>query len=310
MKGVLSIFLSVAIGLTLTMPLVAQPDPDTPDDPAAHALYDKMISALREAKTLSFQSEYRWESKGRKLGHCIYTAHLMKPNFFRIETLDLRRDKPAGTIVGDGDDMWIYWPGERPRFSSEDHEAYATTSRNVYMHERTPVGRHSIGHKTGLLGAGMSMPVLDPSTFHGYTDSLQRYLTAVRSLGVETVDGEECDVIEVNLMKGQRLWTLWISKRDRIPRKLRQVVRVSYDIITEERWTHVMVDAAVPPRAELFAWSPPKGWKEWRLPAPASRLLKPGQLAPDFTLDTSANKKVSLSSYRGKVVWLVFWRVG
>ena len=32
----------------------------------------------------------------------------------------------------------------------------------------------------------MSMPIIDPSTFHGYTDSLQAYLDGVKGLG----DGE------------------------------------------------------------------------------------------------------------------------
>jgi len=64
------------------------------------------------------------------------------------------------------------------------------------MKEATPVGKHSIGHKTGLLGAGMSMPIIDPSTFHGYSDSLQPYIDWIRIMGEEKVGDEECDVIE------------------------------------------------------------------------------------------------------------------
>jgi len=34
------------------------------DEPAAHALYVKMIETMRQAQTLSYQSEYKYEAKG------------------------------------------------------------------------------------------------------------------------------------------------------------------------------------------------------------------------------------------------------
>jgi hypothetical protein len=43
------------------------------------------------------------------------------------------------------------------------------------------------------------MMILEPSTFHGYTDSLQGYIDGVRSLGTNTVEGELCDGIEVSI---------------------------------------------------------------------------------------------------------------
>jgi outer membrane lipoprotein-sorting protein len=150
------------------------------DDPNARALYDKMIETMRSAKSLSYTSAYQWESsKSGVLGQCTYKAWLQKPNHFRIETTRRNGDK-GGTLIGDGKDLWIFWDGNRPHFSSEEREAYLKTCSNVYMRERTPLARHSIGHKTSVLGAGMSMPVLDPSTFHGYTDSLQRGIEGVR----------------------------------------------------------------------------------------------------------------------------------
>ena len=176
------------------------------------------------------------------------------------------------------------------------------------MKQRTPVGKHSIAHQTSLLGAGMSMTILDPSTFHGYTDSLQQYVDGVRRLGPEEVDDEPCDVIEVSIMKGQRSWQLWLSRRDRLPRRLKQVVRVTYDIVMEERWRKVTVNAEM--TDEKFSWKPPAGWRQWRLPGPEERLLKAGAKAPDFELLSAEGKKIRLSDYRDKVVWLCIWRVG
>jgi outer membrane lipoprotein-sorting protein len=278
-----------------------------PDEPAAHALYDKMIEAMREADSLSYVSHYRWEAQGRTLGDCTYRAWLKKPNQFRIETESATRGE-GGTLVGDGKHLWIFWPQGRPRFSSEDPEEGEATRLNSYMKKVTPLGGHSIGHEVVFLGAGMSMTILDPSTFHGYTDSLQAYVEGVRSLGTEKVGDEECDKIEVSIMKGQRSWYLWLSKRDHLPRKLKQIVRVSYDIVSNEEWSAVTLNADIP--ETKFAWNPPDDWTQWRLPSPEERLLKPGTEAPDFELASIDGQSIRLSDYRGRIVWFYVWRAG
>jgi len=280
-----------------------------PEVPArnARSLYDGMMKAMRDADTLAYRSAYRWEARGKELGRCIYEIRMKKPNHFRLET-ERADGKKGGILIGDGDTMWIHWPNGRPFFSSEDPDTRNEPRDNQYMKKRTPVGRHSIGHQTGLLGAGMSMAILDPSTFHGYTDSLQKYLDGVENRGTAEVGGEMCDVILVSFMKGQRTWRIWISRKDHLPRKLRQEVHVSYDIISEEVWSKVVVNGTVPD--DIFVWKPPAGWKEWRVPRPSERLLKPGVEAPDFTLTLRDGGKVTLSDFRGKVVWLNIWRVG
>jgi hypothetical protein len=152
------------------------------------------------------------------------------------------------------------------------------------------------------------MPIIDPSTFHGYTDSLQPYLDYVKSLGVEKVGDEECDKIELSIMKHQRSWFLWLSKTDHLPRKLKQIVRVSYDLIINEEWSSVNLNAEIPD--SQFAWKPPEGWTQWKMPDPEERLLKPGAKAPDFELASADGPQIKLSDYRGKVVWLYIWRAG
>jgi outer membrane lipoprotein-sorting protein len=278
------------------------------DEPAAHALYDQMIDAMRKADSLSYVSHYRWEARGMVLGDSTYRAWLKKPNYFRVEAKSTRGER-GGVLIGDGNDLWIYWFQERPRtgFDTSD-EAYEKTSRNVYMTKPAGPGMHSIGHETSLLGAGVSVPIIDPSTFHGYTDSLQPYMDGVRSLGTETVGDEECDKIEVSIMEGQRSWYLWLSRSDHLPRRLKQIVRVRYDIVAYEDWSSVTLDADMDDT--MFAWTPPEGWTEWRMPGLEERLLKPGTKAPDFELASTGGKPIKLSAYRGQVVWLYIWRAG
>jgi len=60
------------------------------------------------------------------------------------------------------------------------------------------------------------------------------------------VGQDDCDVVELSFMKNQRSWRLWLAKTDHLPRKLMQVVRVSYDIVAEESWSEVTVNAEIP----------------------------------------------------------------
>lgn len=271
-----------------------------------------MVAAMRQADSLYWESDYHWEAQGRVLGHATYRAWLKKPNHFRLEASRFGEDATNGVLVGDGDHLWIHWPNGKPRcgfeYSGEFGEEYEKHQMTSYMTKRTPPGGHSIGHEVQWLGAGMSMTILDPSTFHGYTDSLQPYLDGVRRTGAETVDGEPCDVIEVSIMKGQRSWYLWLSKKDHLPRKLKQVVRVSYDIVTHEVWSDLAVNREIPD--DKFVWSPPADWKEWKLPPIEAGLLKPGVEAPDFQLASLDGPPIKLSDFRGNFVWMYKWRSG
>jgi peroxiredoxin/outer membrane lipoprotein-sorting protein len=284
-----------------------EPAPVIENDPAARALYDQMVATMRAADALTYESAYELKISGMPSTRCSYKMWLKKPNHFRMEAF--RADgKCTGILIGDGDQLWIHWPAGRPRFSSGDPAEYERTSTKVYMTKPTPPGRHSISHEAGLLGNGIIMTILDLSTFHGYTDSLQPHLDAVARRGTDEVDGEPCDVIEVSIMQGQRTWKIWLSQRDHLPRKLLETVRVSNTITAEETWTNVQLDGDIP--AGHFVWKPPADWKEWQLPTPESQLLKRGTPAPDFELKLTDGATTKLSDYRGNVVVLTFWRVG
>ncbi|MGO9107850.1 MAG: DUF2092 domain-containing protein [Thermoguttaceae bacterium] len=320
------------------------------DDPAAHALYDQMVEAMRRAKSLSYVSHYTFATTrhdGGVLIDCTYQAWLRKPNYFRVEvvrnvrsplerlwsptvssvlwipspmppllplavpalSLAEKASGPNGILIGDGNKLWIYWPQGRPPMTMEEAETPEASKRarlTCYMTKCAPLGGHSIGHEVCYIG--MSMPVIDPSTFHGYTDSLQQYLDGVKYLGTEKLGDEECDKIEVSIMKHQRSWYLWLSKRDHLPRKLKEIVRVSFDLVITEDWSSVARNAKMP--ETLFAWKPPEGWTPWKMPEPEEQLLKPGTKAPNFELASANGTPIRMADYRGQFVWLYIWRAG
>jgi len=286
---------------------------DTPfrDEPAAHQLYTEMVQAMRQAKTLSWTGDYRWGiGNGPIWPIGVYRIWLKKPNYARVEFTLKDHTKPRGILVGDGDYFWIYWPEGKFRYGWEKSgkyaEEYEKYQNKFFIKKRSPVGMHSIGHEVfGYLGL---MTILDPSTFHGYTDSLQAYIDGVRSLGSETIGGEVCDGVELSIMKHQRSWHIWLARKDRLPRKVKQVVRLSSDSTVEELFSEVAINAEI--SNDRFAWSAPKDWKEWKQPAAEEGLLKPGTMAPDFELAGLDGGKLKLSNFRGQIVWLNKWRCG
>ena len=294
------------------------------DEPQARALYDQMLAALQKPQTLSYQSEYRWESQGQELGRGTYRIWLKKPNQIRMEGVRAGRSKGA-TMVGDGENLWLFWSGDRPRFGPESDEMYHKTRSNVYLKKPAPPGGYSIGDETNYLGVGLWRPVLDPSVFHGHTNS-RPPVAGVMGRGMEKVAEEQCDVVEARssgagfevvtdatgeamrkrgLQQPMEAWWFWLSRKDHPPRKLKHV-RVTDKTTTEEAWSNIVTDG--PLSAEKFTWTPPTGWQLWEEPKPEDMLLKPGTPAPDFELSLADGIKGKRSDYRDKIVWLHTWK--
>jgi peroxiredoxin/outer membrane lipoprotein-sorting protein len=278
-------------------------DPDFRDDTEAHALYDKMIEKLQDAKTLYYESIYWTGREGEALVKSSYRIWMKKPNYVRIEAS--RKNKITGTLVGDGEYFWIYWGDKDVDFDGESFESYAD---KTYMQIPSPKGHHSIAHMTVRLGSGMGMTILQPSRFHGSGSGLDEYIDGVRSVGTEVVNGEICDIIEVSIMNNQRSKYFWLSRSDHLPRKLMEIVRVRDTSITKELWSDVFMNVDIPDA--LFSWQPPEGWEEYQDPDLETNLLKPGTIAPDFEFKTLSGDLLKLSDLRGSVVLINFWRVG
>jgi len=283
---------------------------DLNGDPHAIYLYGQMMGTVQGAKSLAFESSHEMYSvkDGEKRYPSImsYKAWLMKPNRARLEVSALQFE-PMGILVGDGEYFWSYWPNGTWFFTTAYRHTKGALEHNVYMRKRTPQGMHSLAHEICYIGTG-SMSIFELSSFHGYVESMTDYLQEIKSQGEEKVGEELCDVIHLSFMNGQRERTLWISKKDHIPRKLKSAIHVSYDIFIEEEWTNIRINDQLD--TELFRWQPPEGWEERQMPSPDDALLSKGDSAPNFSLRDAKDRKISLSDYHGKPVWLMFWRVG
>jgi len=309
--GTLAAAAAVVAGM-LFQPFVAHAANEGPPrarlkpESAGHALYAKMLKTIRGAHSLSFESDYVWQTDSVQVGHARYRLWMEKPNLARIESQSAD-GAHRGVIVLDGRELWIYWPTGRPAIPGPDTTLYEGTGMTSYLKKGAARGTHSLAHETWSLGTGMSMTVLELSIFHGSTDPMEEYFDGATLIGSERVGDEECDVVEASFMKGQRTRIFWISKHDRLPRKLEEIVRAKRRIITRERWSDVVVGAEM--SRDLFTWRPPESWVELKVPALEDGLLKPGAEAPDFEAPLADGTSFRLSQNRGKLVWLCFWRI-
>jgi len=273
------------------------------NEPAAQLLYETMIRAMHEAKSLSYTSIC--SAPDARLS--TYRIWLKKPHLFRADQTNSLSAKST-TLLDDGTHLWTYWAGDRPGLLVDTEESREEDRSNVYVKEASLVGGESLCDRIAILGTAWIGLILDPVTFHGYTDPLEPYIDGIRGRGTNRVRGQECDVIEISFMNARRTRYIWLSREDHLPRKFKEIDRGAETSVAVEEWSNVTVNGEIP--SKTLAWSPPQGWRQWNLPGPEDSLLRSGQEAPDFDFRSARGGRVRLSDYRGQVVWLYLWDAG
>jgi thiol-disulfide isomerase/thioredoxin len=127
-------------------------------------------------------------------------------------------------------------------------------------------------------------------------------------VGVETVEGVECDVIHAVLNPSGDEVRWFFGKTDHLPRR---VQRVSPSPIGQTTITTSLTSLETLSGAEeeQFRLAKPDGFRDPTAGGGPGRdpLLEVGSAAPEWTLKDAEGKEVSLKSLRGKLVLLDFW---
>lgn len=142
-------------------------------------------------------------------------------------------------------------------------------------------------------------------------------ITNIAYVGSDTVDGVECDVVNVtyNPAAGMGI-TYWFGKQDHLMRKLENAISVRQPgdpAATKGKIIFIARNLDAQPKIDdnTFKLKAPDGYAsatfEPKAEIGAQGLLAAGGPAPDWELKTIDGKPLSLKSLRGKVVVLDFW---
>ena len=273
------------------------------EEPAARALYDTMIQTLREARSLSYTSACSNPDDQSST----YWIWLKKPGSFGVDFINGASLKST-MLLDDGGSLWIHWTGDRPTLLLDTEKSREDERSNVYIKKAPLASGGSTRREVALLGTAWVSLIFDPSVFYGGPGPLAAGGDGIRGRGTDSVQGEECDVIEISFLKARRTCYVWVSTRDHLPRRFKEIIRGAQVRVTVEEWSNVTVNAEIPPKK--LAWSPPPDWRQWEPPRLEDSLLPSGQEAPDFTLRSARRGKLRLSDYHGRVVWLYLWDTG
>ncbi len=273
------------------------------NEPEAQALYEAMVEAAHQAKTLS----YHCFCDGTDSRISAFAVRLEKPNRARI-SLHNGYSKKTTTLLADGDRLRVFWSGDRPTMKVDDFARYEQPESNVYVDMACSPDGDDIVSKMARLGLAWSNLIWSPSVFFRGADEFEPYIDGIRYRGRNEAGGEECDVIEISYFKAQRIRHYWLSREDHLPRRIKEIIRLADNHVIAEDWFGVEIDASI--ETKEFQWFPQDGYRVWDPPHCDEFLLERGAEAPDFELSSISGDAIHLADFRGRVVWLCLWQVG
>lgn len=281
------------------------------DETYAHQIYEKMITKMKSLPGLYYESVYKTNASPWFMYPKYYRVWLKKPDSVRIESyiklslfdIVLNECKLSGVLVGANSNYWIYWPNKPPFFTCE--KDISTNLRNCYYNFEYPL--ITVLNRF-LYMTSIDYCILEPQIFFGQEDVLNDYMDGIRVVHTEEIDDIEYIVIEISYMQGQRKRFIWISTDTYLPRKMKELVKTAKPFRCEEEWANIVTYGDF--QGDIFKWNPPDDWHKLHYRNAKLTFLEKGIPAPDFKLSTTKGEQISLSNFRGKVIWLCFWKQG
>lgn len=278
--------------------------------------FNLMNKALLNAKTLRFDCSQVLASNldGNTWKHEMkYAVWLKKRNLARVEIRDVTFPDDGSNIIYDGKSLWAYYVGNNSTVTLDENTILGKV-KNMYLTKDISQGS-SLSHDIMNYGSSVSMPVLYLSKFFGGQSALEDQDMTVSYIGEDTVNGISMHHIKVTMLGGQRISEYWISTSDYLPRKMNEilVMNASASSSRTEQWSNVSLNEDIPD--SLFSWKPPDDWTEYS--RPTQKLMEDSQMDKKRNLyGTFINLALlgggtfNLRDYSGKLVLLVFWRLG
>jgi outer membrane lipoprotein-sorting protein len=259
-------------------------------DEKAEALLKQTRAATAKLRTLRADVEFTMKSRFGS-STSTGTVALKRPNLARFEMTG----NPSLLVVADGKNLFQVLPGRKE-------------------YQKT---------KLAADGSNMRIPFGESVTGFFYPDTIGRGWsgTSSRYIGKEWLDGDGCEVIEVDIrfpegVPGPKKLTsrYFISDRDHlIHQTVTTVVDEEGTTTNVSRLKNAQTDVRIDDAT--FRWTPPATAQLVVPPTPADfekKLVPMGKPAPDFNLPMPQGGQLSLSDARkGKKATLVnFWFYG
>lgn len=287
-------------GLLLSAVLLAASAPAV--EKGADSILKEAAGTYKKAETYQDRSEMVVEMSFKGMENKItipFDLKVKKPGM-----MNLKSDSPLLGFIfaADGKSMWIY------RKSSNEY-------RKLKEEPLLEVAKDGVGP----LGMMKSPILLSTIVADDPLAEIEEDVTSKKIAGTETVDGAECDVIEMTQTGSTA--RIWVDRKRKLIVKLMMDMGgggespggdAAPELTITEYHKDIRLDTEIPD-AE-FAFSPPEGAKlveaftrEKKARTKRERVNLAGKPAPELELTDLDGKKHSLGDLKGKVVLIDFW---